>query len=154
MKSLMTRLFRSAPARRSVSRSSICAIDSYEDRTLLSGVAIYPQPAAVSPAADPPADFSGTWNISSPQGDGTAEITQNGADAQVALSFGGFVFNTDAKVKGNVAKAKINETIGGFAIKGKMTTTLLEPGAFEGTAKIKKSPIGKITLDFTGSLDT
>ncbi len=130
-------------------------MDCYEDRTLLSGIAIYPQPAAsVAPAADPPGNFAGTWNISSAQGDGTAEIEQEGNQAQVALSIAGFDFDGTAKIKGNVASFKIKETILGAPIRGKVTATLTSDTTFNGTAAIKKSPLGKMTIDFTGALDS
>lgn len=130
-------------------------MDCYEDRTLLSGIAIYPQPAAaVAPAADPPGNFAGTWNISSSQGDGTAEITQEGAQAEILLSLGGFDFDGTAKIKGNVATLKIKETILGAKVRGKVTATLTSDTTFDGTAAIKKSPLGKMTIDFTGALDS
>ncbi|MCA9433885.1 MAG: hypothetical protein KC940_25410, partial [Candidatus Omnitrophica bacterium] len=70
-------------------------MDQCESRTLLSGVAIYPQPAAsvstedVSTAAAPPGDFSGQWDINTTEGSGTAIIMQDGNKLQIALNFGG-----------------------------------------------------------------
>ncbi len=108
------RLFNRKPSRRPLSHSPFgFSLESYEDRTLLSGVAIYPQPAAavstedVAPAAVPPADFSGTWNISSPQGDGTANITQEANKIEVLFSVGALDFEGSGKVNGETAKGKV-----------------------------------------------
>jgi hypothetical protein len=65
----------------------------------LSGVAIYPQPAAaVAPAADPVGDFSGNWNIlSSLNGNpvnGTADIQQVGNQLEILVNLG--IFSDDA----------------------------------------------------------
>lgn len=154
MKSFLGQMF-SKSNRRSVRPSAFgTSFDCYEERTLLSGVAIYPQPAAaVAPAADPPGNFAGTWTISSDQGGGTAQITQEGSQAQVALNILGFDFDGTAKVKGNVASFKIKETILGAPIRGKVTATLTGADTFTGTAAVKKSPLGKMTINFDGARD-
>lgn len=58
----MIRLF-SLPVRRHTRNVVSADVATMESRTLLSGVAIYPQPASVKPQAAAPADFSGHWNM-------------------------------------------------------------------------------------------
>ena len=155
-KSVLNWLTRSSIPQRRKQRPNGFSFDTYEDRTLLSGVAIYPQPAAavatesVPPAADPPADFSGHWDIMSLE-NGTADITQEGnkLEIQIAVS----IFNDDAhgKVKGNTAKAKFKTSFNGGNIKGKITATLLSPSSMEGTIVAKVPGLGKQTVNFTGS---
>lgn len=149
--------FKTTATRRAV-RSSVwgSGLDRFEDRTLLSGVAIYPQPAAVAvenvdTTAAPPADFSGDWNIDSTEGSGTAAITQTGNQAHVVLNFYGTIVEVDGKVKGDTAKIKVKQTIEGFSVKGKITATLDTPYEMSGTAKAKVAGLGKFTVPFTGA---
>lgn len=58
----MIRLF-SLPARRHAHNAVSAQVAIMESRTLLSGNAIFPQPASVKPQAATPADFSGQWNM-------------------------------------------------------------------------------------------
>lgn len=51
------------PPRRRNKPPVSASVSSLETRSLLSGVAIYPQPASVSPQAAAPADFSGVWTM-------------------------------------------------------------------------------------------
>ena len=145
----------SIPQRRK-QRPNGFSFDTYEDRTLLSGVAIYPQPAAavatesVPPAADPPADFSGHWDIMSVE-NGTVDIVQEGKKLEIQLAVGIFSDDTHGKVKGNTATAKFISIFESFKIKGKITGTLLDPSSMEGTIFAKLPEIGKVTANFTGS---
>lgn len=145
----------STPQRRK-QRSLGISLDTYEDRTLLSGVAIYPQPAAavaaetVTPAADPPADFSGHWDIMSLE-NGTADISQEGNKLEILIDVAGISDDAHGKVKGNTAKAKFKTSFGGGTLKGKITATLLDPSSMEGTIVAKVPGLGKQTLNFTGS---
>lgn len=144
------------PGRRK-SRACGLSFDTYEDRTLLSGVAIYPQPAAaVAPTADPVGDFSGNWNIlSSLNGNpvnGTADIQQEGNQLEILVNLGIFSDDAHGKVKGNTATAKFKTSFNGGTIKGKITATLLNNGSdMDGTITAKVPGLGKQTLDFTGS---
>lgn len=143
--------------RRAVRRSAWgSAFDVFEDRTLLSGVAIYPQPAEVATAdagtaAAPPANFSGEWAIDSSEGSGIATITQDGNQVHVVLDFYGTIVEVDGKVKGDTAKIKVKQVIESFNVKGKITATLNDPVSFSGTAKAKVTGLGKFTVPFTGS---
>ncbi|MCA9099380.1 MAG: hypothetical protein KDA36_13380 [Planctomycetaceae bacterium] len=157
MKQLLNSFFSLPTRRRPLNRSAFgSSFDTYEDRTLLSGVAIYPQPAAavatedVTPAADPPGDFSGVWDITSSQGDGSANITQTGNKIDVVFTVNALDFEGSGKVKGDTAKGKVKLLLFGQKIKGKLITTLTGPDAMEGTAIVKKSPIGRLDLPFTG----
>jgi len=117
-------------------------------------VAIYPQPAAaaeVAPAAVPPGDFSGMWNMSTPEGDGTAVISQEGKFLEIGVDAMGEHVDFQGKVKGNTAKAKFNFVISGFHIKGKLTTSLTGPNSMEGSAKVTVVGVAKATLPLTGT---
>lgn len=157
MKHLLNGIFSNPPRRRPLNRSAFSSsFDTYEDRTLLSGVAIYPQPAAVAtedvaPAAVPPGDFSGMWDIASTQGTGSADVTQNGNKIDVLFIVNGLNFEGSGKVKGDTAKGKVKLVLFGQTVKGKLTTTLTGPDTMEGNAAVKKSPIGKLDLPFTGT---
>ncbi len=148
--------FAKSRSRRAV-QSSVwgSGLDRFEDRTLLSGIAIYPQPAEVATAdagtaAAPPADFSGDWNIDSSEGSGTAAITQNGNQVHVVLDFYGTIVEVDGKVKGDNAKIKVKQVIESFNVKGKIKATLTSPSEMSGTAKAKVAGLGKYTVPFTG----
>ncbi len=145
----------SIPQRRK-QRPNGFSFDTYEDRTLLSGVAIYPQPAAavatesVTPAADPPADFSGHWDIMSLE-NGFADIIQEGNKLEIFIDVAGISDDAHGNVKGNTAKAKFKTSFSGGTLKGKITATLLDPSSMEGTIVAKVPGLGKQTLNFTGS---
>lgn len=130
------------------------SLDLYESRTLLSGVAIYPQPAAaveVAPQAAPPGNFAGTWNMSTPEGDGTAVIKQEGKFLEIGVDAMGEHVDFKGKVNGDTAKAKFNFVISGFHIKGKLTTALTGPDSMAGTAKVTVVGVAKATLPLTGN---
>jgi len=158
MKSFLTRFF-SKPVPRRQSRSSNFGIspETFEDRALLSGVAIYPQPAAavatesVTPAADPPANFAGLWTIDSVV-DGTADIQQEGNQLEIQIDIAGINDDAHGKVKGNNAVAKFKSSFDGGNIKGKITATLLSPTSMEGVITVKIPGAGKQTFNFTGIL--
>ncbi len=157
MKQLLSSFFSLPTRRRPLNRASFgSSFENYEDRTLLSGVAIYPQPAAavatddVTPAADPPGDFSGIWDITSSQGNGTANVIQDGNTIDVVFTVNSLNFEGSGKVKGDTAKGKVKLVLFGQTVKGKLITTLTGPDAMEGTAVVKKSPIGRFDLPFTG----
>lgn len=130
------------------------SLDLYESRTLLSGIAIYPQPAAaveVAPAAVPPGNFAGTWNMSTPEGGGTAVIAQEGKFLEIGVDAMGEHVDFQGKVNGDTAKAKFNFFVSGFHIKGKLTTTLTGPDSMAGEAKVTVVGIAKATLPLTGT---
>lgn len=145
----------SKPQRRK-QRSTGFSFDTYEDRTLLSGVAIYPQPAAavatekVTPAADPPGDFGGAWEISSSIGGGTAQIQQEGNKLEIQFVGGDFDDDAHGKVTGNTAKAKFKISFEGGNLKGKITATLENSSEMSGTVTGKVPGLGKQTISFTG----
>ncbi|MCA9093437.1 MAG: hypothetical protein KDA68_08130 [Planctomycetaceae bacterium] len=147
--------------RRRISNSSTFspAIEHYENRTLLSGAAIYPQPAVavvpenVATAADPPADFSGIWFIFSPDGFGTTGFPQDGKKIDVNIPINGLRYAGSGKVKGNTAKVKVKNSTADQTIKGKLTMTLSNPFALQGNLFIKKSPTGPLNIPFTGAID-
>lgn len=129
-----------------------------ECRTLLSGVAIYPEPAEVhvqtddvGTAADPPGNFAGMWNIFTSQGNGTANITQDGKKLQISMNFGLFNIPGKGKVKGDTAKAKLNTNLMGYKVKGKVVTSLTGPNSMAGDASIKVSGLGKMNVPLTGT---
>ncbi|MCA9092634.1 MAG: hypothetical protein KDA68_04055 [Planctomycetaceae bacterium] len=149
-------LYRSQPRRARRYSSFGASLDQCESRTLLSGVAIYPQPAAsvstedVSTAAAPPGDFSGQWDINTTEGSGTAIIMQDGNKLQIALNFGGFDLPASGKVKGDTAKGKIKATVMGLKVKGKVVSTLTGANSMAGTASVKVPGIGKLSIDLQG----
>lgn len=146
----------SRPQRRK-HRSTGFFFDTYEDRTLLSGVAIYPQPAAAvateeaTPAAESPADFGGTWNISSSIGGGTAQIQQEGKKLEIQFIGGDFDDDAHGKVKGNTAKAKFKISFEGGNLKGKINATLESVTDMSGNVVGKVPGLGKQTVSFTGT---
>ena len=146
----------STPQRRK-QRTNGFSFDTYEDRTLLSGVAIYPQPAAavatedVTPAADPPGDFAGTWDITSSIGGGTAQIQQEGNKLEIQFVGGDFDDDAHGKVKGNNAKAKFKISFEGGNLKGKINASLESPTDMSGTVTGKVPGLGKQTVSFTGT---
>ena len=149
-------LYRSQPRRARRYSSYGASLDQCESRTLLSGVAIYPQPAAsvstedVSTAAAPPGDFSGQWDINTTEGSGTAIIMQDGNKLQIALNFGGFDLPASGKVKGDNDKGKIKATVMGLKVKGKVVSTLTGANSMAGTASVKVPGIGKLSIDLQG----
>ena len=153
------RLFEKSKTRRAVKSSMWrSGLDRFEDRTLLSGIAIYPQPAEVATAdagtaAAPPSDFSGEWNIDSSEGSGTAAITQNGKKVHVLflLDFSSTFVEADGKVKGDNATIKVKQVIESYSVKGKIKATLDNPSEMSGTATAKVAGLGKTTIPFTGS---
>jgi len=129
----------------------------YEERTLLSGVAIYPQPAAVvvqsddaGTAAAPPGNFAGTWNITTSEGAGTANITQDDNQLQISLNFGGFILPANGKVKGDTASAKIKTSFMGVNVRGKVVTSLTGANSMAGDATVKVPGLGKLSIPLTG----
>lgn len=141
-------------------RSSVwgSGLDRFEDRTLLSGVAIYPQPAAVAvensnASAAPSADFSGYWSINSTEGSGIVRV-KHVTDNEIFVypDFYGTTLELHGKVKGDTAKIKVKQTIEGFNVKGKITATLDSPTEMSGMAKAKVAGLGKFTIPFTGTL--
>lgn len=142
--------------RRRVFKSSYSGLgfEEYENRVLLSGVALYPQPATsaeVAPAAVPPADFSGTWDMVTPEGSGTAMISQEGKFLEIGVDAEGEHVDFKGKVKGETAKAKFNFVVSGVHIKGKMTVSLTGPDSMEGQAKVNVVGFTKVTLPLTGT---
>ena len=145
--------------RRAIRSSALGSSPEYcEERTLLSGVAIYPQPAAVvvqsddaGTASDPVGNFAGTWNINTSEGSGTAVITQDVKKLQISLNFGGFNLPANGKVKGDTAKAKIKTSFMGFKVKGKVVTSLTGPNSMAGDATVKVAGLGKLSIPLTGN---
>lgn len=137
----------------------VSGLDQCEDRPLLSGVAVYPQPAFISierveASVAPPIDFSGYWNIDSTEGAGVAFIKyryRDGNEVLVNLMFYGTTVGVEGKVKGDTVKLKVNQTIEGFDVKGKIKATLDNPTEMSGTAKAKVAGLGKFTVPFTGT---
>lgn len=153
----MSKTIRPQPRRAQRHSAFATSLNPFEDRTLLSGVAIYPQPAAavstedVPTAAAPPGDFAGTWDISTSEGNGTANISQEGNKLQIALSFGGFDLPANGKVKGDTAIAKIKTSLMGLNVKGKVVTSLTGANSMAGTASVKVPGLGKLSIDLTGT---
>lgn len=146
------------PRRARRSRHFSSSLDCYESRTLLSGVAVFPQPAEavgisgeVGTAATPPENFAGLWNIFTPDGPGTAIILQSGADLQVSFNFGPISLPAQGKVKGDTAKIKIKTTVMSYKVKGKVVTTLNGPNSMEGNVKLKVVGVEKVKLPLIGT---
>lgn len=143
--------------RRSTRQTAFCtSLDLCENRTLLSGVAIYPQPASVAvenveTAATPPGDFAGHWNISTSEGSGTADITQDGNKLQISLNFGGFNLPANGKVKGDTARAKIKTSFMGLNVRGKVVSSLTGANSMAGDATVKVPGLGKLSIGLTGT---
>lgn len=143
------------PARRqSKSRRLGEVLESCEERTLLSGVAIYPAEAAavaaetsakkVDPAAVPPAVYNGGWVVSSNLGGGTLAIQQFGNKFEGSMLLG--VTSIDVfkgKINGLNAKAKTRGFVNGVKVAGKFNVTQFNFGLnFNGSISAKGGPFG------------
>ena len=137
--------------------------DTCETRTLLSGTAVFPLPAVVSTvevaanvpvaALAPPADFSGSWNITKtpPGSAGVMVISQNGNKLEISLGVEGFNLPSTGKVKGETAKAKIvNGTVMGFSAKGKFRMMKTGKNLMSGEVNLKVKGNGKMSFSITG----
>lgn len=158
------------PARRKKSKSSIGpALENCEDRTFLSGVAIYPAqaPAAaeisqeaeasgddVSTAAIPPANYNGFWVVASDLGSGSMTLSQFGKKFEGSMILGATSIDVfKGKVKGLNAKAKTRGFVQGQKVKGKFTVSQFNFGlSFSGSISAKGGPFfGGQTGVFNGS---
>ncbi|MCA9095516.1 MAG: hypothetical protein KDA68_18685 [Planctomycetaceae bacterium] len=146
-------------SRRAVRPSRLSgSLEFCESRTLLSGVALYPQPAEVVQqsgdvdiAAPPPENFAGFWNVFTPDGPGSVIIIQAGNQLQVTVNFGIASLPATGKVKADTAKIKINTQFMGYKVKGKIVSTLTSLNSMEGKAKVKIPGIGKSNVPLTGT---
>ncbi|MCA9095727.1 MAG: hypothetical protein KDA68_19745 [Planctomycetaceae bacterium] len=145
--------------RRNRSRSSIVtSIDSYEDRTLLSGVAIYPQQAPAPEAADVitpsqvPFDYHGPWCVEGQPSDadgsmpppiywhGDMDIVQDGKKLDITIYFEGEEYHASGKVKGDNARIKLMINVGGYdvvAMCPRMNVALIDEYNFHGVGRLK-----------------
>jgi len=133
-----------------------------EERALLSGVAIYPQPAQVavetpstnqqvSVAGVPPADFSGTWKLATSEGLVNADIGQDGKKLEIVLNHDGTILPATGKVKGETFKARIKTEILGYKVRGKIISELTGPVTMAGNIVVTaQGAIPKIDTPFTG----
>jgi len=153
------------PARRqSKSRRLGEVLENCEERTLLSGVAIYPAEAAavaaetsakkVDPAAVPPAVYNGGWVVVSELGSGSMAINQFGNKFEGSLILGSTSIDVfKGKIKGLNAKAKTRGFVQGVKVTGKFNVSQFNFGAnFSGSISAKGGPFfGGQTGTFNGA---
>jgi len=159
MPTFLSRWLGGPRVRRNRTRSSIVSsIESYEDRTLLSGVAIYPQQALAPEAADVvtpsklPFDYHGPWCVeghpSDANGDkpapiywhGDMEIVQDGKNLDITIFYNGEEYHASGKVKGDNARFKLMINVGGFnvvAMCPRMNVALIDENNFHGVGRLK-----------------
>jgi|CXWL01.1.fsa_nt_gi hypothetical protein len=105
---LLTNRF--VPSRRRNYSPVSADVSNLENRSLLSGIAIYPQPATVSPQAAAPADFSGAWTMTvqdEPIFKGL-DLTQVGSSVSGTFSYDyGDGLQSNPITSGSVAKKKL-----------------------------------------------
>ena len=152
MKSLLKLVRPATPARRKLdSRRIGASLETCEERTLLSGVAIYPAqaPAAaevsqeeVPPAAAPPANYNGFWVVTSELGSGSMTLNQFGNKFEGSMILGATSIDVfKGKVKGLNAKAKTRGFVNGQKVKGKFFVSQFNFGLnFSGSISAKGGP--------------
>lgn len=143
MKRYLPGLFsQSLPRRRKSNGGLSSSLEGCESRVVLSAKAIA--------TAAPPADFAGTWTLTSQFGTGEAVITQEGSavEAQIDLGIPGGTLEAGGKVIGQKLKLKAKGEFQGQPAKGKVRGELTSPTQFNGFAKVKLAG-QKYILEFT-----
>lgn len=170
MKLLGTFWNTTTPTRRKQSTSHIGgSLETCEERTFLSGVAIYPAQApvaaevsqeaevsheAVPPAALPPASYNGFWLVASDLGSGSMTLSQFGKKFEGSMILGATSIDVfKGKINGLNAKAKTRGFVQGQKVVGKFSVAQFNFGLnFSGSISAKGGPFfGGQTGVFNGS---
>lgn len=160
MPTLLQRWLGGPRVRRNRTRSMIAStFDTCEERTLLSGVAIYPQQTDVTPeAADVvtpsklPFDYHGEWCVEGHPSDadgetdpypyffGQMDITQDGKKLDIVIHYNGQDYHATGKVKGDNARIKMMINVDGYDIVAmcpRMNVALIDDNSFHGVGRLK-----------------
>lgn len=142
-----------APARRKTESRRIGAVlETCEERTLLSGVAIYPAEAPlasevatkaqVDPSALPPATYNGFWFVASDLGSGSMTLSQFGKTFEGSMILGSTSIDVfKGKINGLTAKAKTRGFVLGEKVTGKFIVNQFNFGLnFGGSISAKGGP--------------
>lgn len=150
MSGLFFGLFGSPSVRRRKSSGGLLSrVEGCESRVVLSANAV----AKGVATAAVPANFAGTWTLTSQFGTGEAVITQEGAAVEASIDLGipGGELEAGGKAVGDKLKLKAKGEFQGQPAKGKVRGTLTDATHFSGFAKVKLAG-QKYILDFTAAL--
>lgn len=145
--------------RRQRSRSLLAhSFENCEERTLLSGIAIYPQQAPAPEAADVitpsklPFDYHGPWCVEGQPSDadgsnpppffwhGEMDIVQDGKNLDITIHYNGQDYHATGKVKGDNARFKLMINVDGFGVVAmcpRMNVALIDEYNFHGVGRLK-----------------
>ena len=145
MRRVLSGLFSQPLSRRRKSSGLSKWLEGCEPRVVMSAKAIA--------TAAPPANFAGTWTLTSQFGTGEAVITQEGAEVEADIDLGipGGTLEAGGKAIGQKLKLKAKGEFQNQPAKGKVRGTLTDATHFNGFAKVKLAG-QKYILDFTAEL--
>lgn len=145
MRRVLLGLFAQPLPRRRKSNGLSKWLELCEPRVVMSAKAIA--------TAAPPANFAGTWTLTSQFGTGEAVITQEGSavEADIDLGIPGGTLEAGGKAIGQKLKLKAKGEFQNQPAKGKVRGTLTDDTHFDGFAKVKLAG-QKYVLEFTAEL--